>query len=140
MKSKSLKDWFIGILFEFEQVFSHLVIFAISGLSDSHFFHKSPFSFYFDIIRRNTQIISNVFLLRFSSDLRVINNYKTERNFKCRISSNKHPRCLYSFEFLRCSAYWRVVLKGKRYLFQCKINFSHKMSKLYNFFFRNNNN
>ena len=49
-----------------------------------------------------------------------------------RISSNKRPRHLFNFEALRCSAYWRVALKGGRYLFQSQRNYSHKISKLDN--------
>ena len=50
------------------------------------------------------------------------------------ISSNKNIRRLFSFEALRSRAYWRVVLKRGRHLFQCKINYSHKF-----LFFQNNN-
>ena len=54
-----------------------------------------------------------------------------------RIFSNKRPRRLFNSETLRCGAYWRAALKRGWRLFQCKINYSHEISRLCNFFFPN---
>ena len=53
------------------------------------------------------------------------------------IFSYKCPQRLFSFETLRCETHWRAALNRGRNLFQCKINHSHEISKLRNFFFPN---